>query len=81
MEIGKSQRLASYIPESERNVLLRNRMLETGASGSVGAPLDNLKALPGNGVLPTRSVGPFYLNRLEFALRYTFCEKVAKTFS
>jgi hypothetical protein len=31
-------------------------MLETGASGSVGAPLDNLEALPGSldsALLPT----------------------------
>src|SRR5271165_4754174 len=31
----------------------RNRMPERSASGSVGAPLTNLRALPGKGLLPT----------------------------
>jgi hypothetical protein len=33
-------------------------MPETGASGSVGAPLEESGALPGNGLLPALRAGP-----------------------
>ena len=35
----------------------RNRMPESGASGSVGAPLEESGALPGNGLLPLDKLG------------------------
>jgi hypothetical protein len=35
-------------------------MPEWGASGSVGAPLDNLRALPGNGSPPYGGYPPIY---------------------
>ena len=38
-------------------------MPETGASGSVGAPLEESGALPGNSVLPLGKRGPLYLFR------------------
>jgi hypothetical protein len=41
-------------------------MPETGASGSVGAPLEESGALPGNGRLPSLAAlgGPLHLFRL-----------------
>jgi len=41
------------IVTGSKTVNPRNRMPETGASGSVGAPLEESGALPGNGLLPT----------------------------
>ena len=47
-------------------------MPESGASGSVGAPLEESRALPGNGLLPTSWVPSIYsvspLSRLRSAL-------------
>ena len=40
------------IVAGSKTVNPRNRMPETGASGSVGAPLEESGALPGNGILP-----------------------------
>src|SRR5271165_6313148 len=40
------------IVAGSKTVNPRNRMPETGASGSVGAPLEESGALPGNGLLP-----------------------------
>jgi len=41
------------IVAGSKTVNPRNRMPETGASGSVGAPLEESGALPGNGAPPT----------------------------
>jgi hypothetical protein len=52
----------------------RNRMPESGASGSVGAPLEESGALPGNRLLPLDKLGvpSIYsvslLSRLRYAL-------------
>ena len=40
------------IVTGSKTVNPRNRMPETGASGSVGAPFNNQRALPGNGIVP-----------------------------
>ena len=45
-------------------------MPERSASGSVGAPLTNLRALPGNGLLPTSWVPSIYSVSLLIRLRY-----------
>ena len=55
-------------------------MPETGASGSVGAPLEESGALPGNGLLPALGAGPFHLFRLHLDLRCDVLKKVAVTF-
>ena len=39
-------------------------MPETGASGSVGAPLEESGALPGNGLLPKRAPSIYSVSRL-----------------
>ena len=61
------------IVTGSKTVNPRNRMPETGASGSVGAPLEESGALPGNGLLPTSWVPSIYsvsrLSRLRCALR------------
>src|SRR5271165_2625804 len=55
------------IVTGSKTVNPRNRMPETGASGSVGAPLEESGALPGNSLRPPRQArGPLYLFR--FAL-------------
>src|SRR5271166_1265660 len=43
------------IVTGSKTVNRRNRMPETGASGSVGAPLEESGALPGNALLPIRA--------------------------
>jgi hypothetical protein len=55
-------------------------MPETGASGSVGAPLEESGALPGNGLLPALRAGPFHLFRLHLDLRSDVLKKVTVTF-
>jgi hypothetical protein len=43
-------------------------MPERGASGSVGAPLNNLRALPGNGILPAGG-GPLHIYFVSLLIR------------
>src|SRR5438132_4024916 len=50
------------IATGRKTVKPRNRMPETGASGSVGAPLEESGALPGNGIFPPKA-GPCHLFR------------------
>ena len=54
----------------------RNRMPETGASGSVGAPLEESGALPGNGLLPTLRVAPSIYSVYSLELRYASEKKL-----
>src|SRR5271165_6798978 len=65
------------IVTGSKTVKPRNRMPESGASGSVGAPLEESEALPGNGLLPTSWVPSIYsvsrLSRLRSALGGGYC--------
>src|SRR5437899_827103 len=49
------------IATGRKTVKPRNRMPETGASGSVGAPLEESGALPGNSLRPTFSGSPLFI--------------------
>src|SRR5271165_2342397 len=68
------------IVTGSKTVNSRNRMPETGASGPVGAPLEESGALPGNGLLPALGAGPFHLFRLHLDLRCDVLKKVTVTF-
>src|SRR5271165_6342344 len=59
------------IVAGSKTVNPRNRMPETGASGSVGAPLEESAAL---------RAGPFHLFRLHLDLRSDVLKKVTVTF-
>ena len=49
------------IVAGSKTVNPRNRMPESGASGSVGAPLEESGALPGNSLRPTFSGSPLFI--------------------
>src|SRR5260370_36238028 len=57
------------IVTGNKTVNPRNRMPATGASGSVGSPLEESGALPGKGLLPTSWAPPIYSVSLLTKLR------------
>src|SRR5260370_40154141 len=77
------------IVTGSKTVNPRNRMPETGASGSVGAPLEESGALPGNGLASHAARGPLpfipftllnFVTLLKRSRRNIFFEKVISFF-